>query len=225
MKLPALFFALGLALLSGCASGPRTTALQTRLTTISAAHPRPAKEVKVAVIDKRTDRTLDVIMAKEAAVEVADAIRAGLRDSKLFNLGDATAATWEINGALVRLDWFVPAYQAMLKKVFATSLLTGGIGGVAYGSTSTPVLGHATVKITVLRSGSELFSREYAGLHEESLAKLRCDTLETKSRVAGLAVADAVDKFLKDVDLLGTADTDAAGRVASDQAVAAGATP
>lgn len=222
---PVLLLAFCVAVFSGCASGPRTTALKTRPTAFAAAHSRPAKDVKVAVVDKREDRSLDIILAKQATEEVADSIRAGLRDSKVITIAADGGDTWEVTGTLVRLDWFVPNYQSMLKKAFATSFLTGGIGGIAYGSTSTPVQGNAVIKVTVTRAGAELLSREYAGLHEESLAKLKCDTLETKSRVAGLAVADAVDKFLKDFDQLGASDASAVGHAATEQPSPAAATP
>lgn len=201
MKCPALLLIFTVALLSGCAStAPRTVALQTRATGVAATAPQTAKEVKIAVTDSRADRALDAILTKPARDEVVDALRIALRDSKALSVREEATAAWEINGTLVRLEWFVPGYKAMIKKAFAASFLTGGLGGLAYGSTSTRVEGHATVRLSVLCAGREVFAREYAGRHEENTAKLKCDTMETRARVAGLALSDAIDKFLKDLD-------------------------
>ena len=188
------------ALLAGCASAPKPVALQTKATVYSASTTTKVAEVRIAVSDERADRTLDPILEKSASDAVADALRKALIDSKLALVSTDSSAKWEIQCKLTRLDWVVPDYKAMLKKVFATSFLTGGIGGLAYGSTSTPVQGNAVLRLRVVKAGQEVFTHEYIGFSEEKLAKLKCDTMETKSRVAGAALSDAIEKFLKDMD-------------------------
>lgn len=192
------------ALLSGCATAPRTIALQPKATAFSATHQITVSTVRVEISDERGDRALDQILSKRASDEAREAIRGALAASKLAIVEPGAAQDLEIRGTLVKLEWFVPGYQAMLKKVFATSFLTGGLGGLAYGSTSTPVEGHASLKIAVLRGGREVLNREYVGMHQETIAKLKCDTMETKARVAGSALSDAVDKLLADLDAVST---------------------
>jgi hypothetical protein len=199
-----------LALLSGCATGaPRTIALQTKPTAYAAARPIQVSAIQIEIADQRSDRSLDPILAKRASDAAADAIRAALLASKLAVIEPGATQVLEVRGALGKLEWLVPGYQAMLKKVFATSFLTGGIGGLAYGSTSTPVEGHASLQIAVSREGREILQREYIGTHQETTVKLKCDTMETKSRVAGSALSAAIDKLLADLDAVAKAANDA----------------
>lgn len=188
------------ALLAGCATAPKPIALQTKPTLYSATTTAKVSDIKIAVSDIRADRTLDPILEKSASDEVAGALRKALLDSKIALVSTDAKTAWDVQCKLTRLDWFVPGYKAMLRTAFATSFLTGGIGGLAYGSTSTPVQGNAVLQLRITESGKEVLNREYVGFHEEKVAKLKCDTMDTKSRVAGLALSDAIEKFLKDVD-------------------------
>jgi len=200
MRIPIIAALFILALLSGCATAPRTVSLQTKATAYAATTTARVAEINVSVTDEREDRSLDFILAPEATRAVSDVLRRAVLDAKLATLAPEVPAKWEIHGQLARLDWFVPEYKAMLKKAFATSFLTGGLGGLAYGSTSTPVQGNAVLRLRVVKDGKEVLSREYVGFWEEKTAKLKCDTMDTKSRVAGAALSDAVEKFLKDLD-------------------------
>jgi hypothetical protein len=205
MKYTLVLLLLLVAMLSGCASGgPRTVELQTKTTSFAARHSIEASELKVTVSDKRADRSIDQILSQKVPDTIKEVIDRSLRETKAITIQPAADAPMEIVGELTKLEWFVPGYDAMLKKVFVASFLTGGLGGVAYGSTETPVQGNVTIKLTALKSGQELLSREYVGIHEEKMAKLKCDVMTTKSRMAGLALSHAVEKFIRDLDSIGS---------------------
>lgn len=188
------------ALLAACAGQkPKTTELRTTATGYVAAVPVEAAEIQVAMNDSRADRSLDTVLSNHPSDVARDAIAAAVKASKIVNVQPLSNVVWRIEGELEKLDWFVPGYDSMLKKAFASSLLTGGLGGIAYGSTETLVQGNAVLKIRWLQSGREALNREYVGYYEEKIKKLQCDTVETKSRVAGLALSDAIEKLLKDM--------------------------
>ncbi len=106
-----------------------------------------------------------------------------------------------IEPSLSELKWEVPEYEEMLGKVFVVSFLTGGIGGLIYGSTGTDVYGSVDIHISLVESnnGKTLFENTYNGRYEENMPKLNCDTPETKSIVIGKALKQEL-KTLK-VDL------------------------
>ncbi|HYG22972.1 MAG TPA: hypothetical protein VEH04_09335 [Verrucomicrobiae bacterium] len=209
MKVPLLLLSVAVAVLTGCAS---RVPLQTKPTVYSAASTTRFVDVKVRIADARTDQSLDSVLKNKPSDEVAVALKKALLDSNIASLNADSATILNVEGTLARLDWVVPGYDAIMTKAIATSLLTGGIGAFAYGSTSTPVQGNAVLQLRVLQSGREVLSREYVGFCEEKLAKLKCDTAATKSRVAGAALSDAIEKFLSD---LGQPQASAASESAS----------
>lgn len=190
-----------MALLSGCATNAqRAVPLPHKATSYTAQNAIKVSKVDVSITDGRSDHSLDPILSTRPADDATQAIREAILSSKLVQVEVGSTEVLSVNGSLVKLEWFVPGYQGLLKKAFFTSFLTGGIGGVAYGSTSTPVEGHAVLKVSVSRDGHEVLNRTYVGIWQEKTAKFSCDTLDTKTRVAGAALADAIDKMLKDID-------------------------
>jgi len=186
----------------GCASGPRTTTLQIKPTIYSAPSPSQVSELKIEILDRRDNKSMDLILAGPPADTVKEAIKAALKESKVIEVIPGNQPNLEITGVLDQLEWNVPDYDAMRGKAFAVSFLTGGIGGLAYGSTGTPVRGIVRMRVSFARSGTFIMKGEYAGFYEEKLAKLKCDTMETKARIVGFAVSDAVEKLVKDVEKL-----------------------
>ncbi len=202
MKYLILILALIVGLFSGCASGgPRTVSLQTKATRYAAQSLRETGELRVSITDQRADRSIDAILSQAVATCVEQEIIQALTQSKVVGMKDGVGTKITITGELTKLEWLVPGYQAMLKKVFVASFLTGGLGGVAYGSTETPVVGNVALKIRVSLDGSEILVREIVGTHEEKMAKLKCDTMTTKSTVTGLALSDAVEKIVREIDV------------------------
>ena len=107
-----------------------------------------------------------------------------------------------IHSTLKQLDWEVPKHDSLVAKTFALSFLTGGIGGLAYGSTSISVYGHVKLqcRVEAQPSGGVLIDREYQGEAVESRAKLACDVPDTRRAIVAAALRDAVQKFVKDLE-------------------------
>jgi hypothetical protein len=185
---------------SGCASGPPPkAALQITRTAFKAPSAIPAEKISVDVIDVRNESSLDAILNDSSSNQIRGAILNSLNDSGLFSQSDGAGTHFLIRAEIVKLQWFVPGYEAMLKKVFVTSFLTGGLGGVAYGSTETEVHGICELVIKVDANGRQVLCSSYAEQHIEKMVKLKCDTMDTKSRVAGIAVSRALDKALPEI--------------------------
>ena len=186
--------------LSGCATAQRqAVSLTPPAVSYISPHSVSVNDVTVSVADTRADWSLDGILAKKGTDEVADVLRDAVTSANIAKITSESSVPLSIEVTLKKLEWFVPGYQAMLKKVFATSFLTGGLGGVAYGSTSTPVIGYATFHVRVRHGATELLDREYVGEHTESMAKLKCDSMQTKSRMVSVALGKAIDAMVQDL--------------------------
>ena len=166
----------------------------------AAASVAPTAEI-VQVTDTREDRSLDMFLNERPTEFLRKALAAELEAAGAFArvaLHEPTpaAAPIAIDLELKDLSWTVPNHKAMVKTAFWTSLLTGGLGGLAYGSTETPVFGHAVlvVKITERASGRVLFSDKIETLHEEKMAKLKSDSLETRARMMAAAMKTTLTK-------------------------------
>ncbi len=207
MRYPLGVTILILALLPGCATRPKRIPLQTKATTYTAGATTKVTDVQVKVSDGRANRSLDSVLARSASEEVSSAIRKALLASKVVLVDADAHATLEVECKLARLDWVVPEYEALLKRATAARLLTGMIGAIAYESSSVFVQGNAVLQLNVTQSGQGVFTRDYVGFCEEYLAKWDCDTKETKSRLAGSALSNAVEKFLKDLDQFPTVES------------------
>lgn len=104
-----------------------------------------------------------------------------------------------ISVELDSLKWEVPGYQAMVKKVFFSSLLTGGLGGLAYASTKTHVHGDCSIRVTYSISGVKFHEAKYEFKHVETMAKLKCDTRETRVRVVSAALSNVIGQAIADL--------------------------
>lgn len=112
-----------------------------------------------------------------------------------------------IEPTLQVLKWEVPDYDALLQRVFFVSMLTGGIGGVIYGSTDTDVHGYAAMHFRVMNVAKDtILDKSYEGHHQEQMAKMRCDTPDTKVRMTGESLKKVLQQLDSDLrGLLGTA--------------------
>lgn len=192
----ALVFALAGLLIGGCATAPRTVQLPYAFPvgTPTAAAAAPTAEI-VSVTDSREDRSFDRFMNEQPTEILRKALAAELEAGGAFSRVARQGAP--IGGAAVTIDvvlhdlsWAVPNHEGIVKTAFWTSFLTGGLGGLAYGATDTPVFGHAVValKITERASGRVILAEKLDAVHEEKTAKLKCDSLETRARVMAAAL-------------------------------------
>lgn len=90
-----------------------------------------------------------------------------------------------MNSSLKEMKWEIPDYDKIQTTIFIVSFLTGGIGGVIYGSTDSDIYGDMKQRITLIEqnSGKILLDKEYTGHIEERKTKFKCDTLKTKAEI------------------------------------------
>lgn len=187
-----------LAFFSGCAGGPKVVPFPYAMPMAAAAAPQQPAAAIQTVVDRRADRSLDPFLAEPPVELVKQAVAAEFASAALFSHVATEPAPARIGIAVELLDlsWAVPNHDRMMKTAFWTSFLTGGIGGLAYGSTETPVLGHASIhfKVSDQTTGRALFDDTVEAVHQEKMAKLKCDTLETRANIMAAALKDALTK-------------------------------
>lgn len=158
--------------------------------------------------DKRTqDKEIDEIYKTPPVIEIQKILQDELINSGIFSEihlaleTPKSQAGYLIKPSLIRLEWEVPGYGSMVGTTFGVSLLTGGIGGLIYGSTSTDVFGYVDLEIELydLSSDKLLTKKLYKGLAKQNMAKLSSDSHETKATIIGLAVQSAINQFKEDL--------------------------
>ncbi|MBI5382197.1 MAG: hypothetical protein HZA31_09890 [Opitutae bacterium] len=196
-----IVIAAGIMLFSGCATAPRKTAYPYEYPSIAATKPDAPTAALVDFTDKREDRSQDAIFSETPVTLLSKALNAELLAGGVFSkieIGSQSAGgtRWLIEGELQDLSWAVPNHGAIVKTAFWTSFLTGGIGGLAYGATETPVFGRAKLLIRVVdrTSGKALVSEVLESVYEERMAKLKCDTPNTRGRVMTMALKQVLLK-------------------------------
>jgi hypothetical protein len=158
--------------------------------------------------DKRTQqKEIDKIYKNPPVIEIQKILQKELINSGFFTeIHLATEipndhAGYLIKPSLVRLEWEVPDYDNLVGTTFVVSLLTGGIGGLVYASTSTDVFGYVDLEIELYDLSTEnlLTKKIYKGLIKQNMAKLSSDTPETKATIIGLAAQSAINQFKEDL--------------------------
>lgn len=187
--------------LSGCATNHPVVKLPYEMPAMRTPVEAPAGRIAsvVDIRDAREDRSLDMFLDEPPKAFVRKALAAELTAAgamQAVSTENDSAAAIGIEADLNELSWAVPNHEKMMKTAFWTSFLTGGLGGLAYGSTDTPVYGHASIKLklTERSTGRVLLDENFDALHEERTAKLKCDSLETRARVMAAALKAALVK-------------------------------
>lgn len=161
--------------------------------------------------DNRADREIDKIYVNSPSTELNTILKEEISGTGLVKgivVKDASPSADELRSSganfvvipvLKDLKWEVPGYDAIKTLAFTTSFLTGGVGGVIYGSTSTDVYGMAELSVRVIDLNSaDVIDKAYTGRIEDRKAKLVCDTPGTKNEMVTRALKEAVDKFRAD---------------------------
>ena len=110
----------------------------------------------------------------------------------------------KIEPSLIKLEWAVPGYDALLVKSFFVGFFTGLIGGAIYGSTDIDVYGNSDIHLLVREqaTGKILLDKNYSSHHEEKMIKFKCDSSETRVSMAGKSLqktTEAIKSDLKEV--------------------------
>jgi len=100
------------------------------------------------------------------------------------------------------LAWEVPNYDAMIRNTFLISVATGGLGGLAYGSTDCDFYGKAKVLLllTDKESKNNILEKEYYYRAEEKIIKLKADSTNERARIIGIAFKHVMDQFKADLE-------------------------
>lgn len=161
------------------------------------------------ISDKRTsEKEIDKYYDGEPLKDIQSMLENELLSTNLFervvtvtDAGAGVKADVIIDPSLTRLDWEVPDYEALKRKAFVTSLLTGGVGGAIYGSTDTDVYGDSGIQLRVTEqaTGKVLLDKSYSGHHEEKMVKFKCDIPETRVAMAGKSLRKAIEAIKSDL--------------------------
>jgi hypothetical protein len=171
--------------------------------------PKPIVVI-VGVVDGRSDRDIDEAYEQNPIPEIQRILIRELEGVGVFKAvvarKEGAAPEIEPNDFHVeaRLDvlkWEVPDYGSKVFWAFTTSLLTGGIGGVIYGSSDTDVYGHSQMRIRLssMKTGQSVIEKDYLGVAKEVMSKFKCDTPETKRSMVGKALQNLFVKVLRDL--------------------------
>lgn len=164
--------------------------------------------------DRRTDKEIDEVLDGASLAAVDRALQAEVAGSgvaqQVVVLPGASrgsdldaqqkGAAVVVEPVLEEMVWEVPDYKQKVATTFVVSLLTGGIGGLTYGSTSTDVYGRTKLTVTFIdvATGRKL-TKTYEVKSQEQMAKLFSDEAETKSKLVGASLTSAMQQFRTDL--------------------------
>ncbi|MDQ8182222.1 hypothetical protein [Pelagicoccus sp. SDUM812005] len=203
MSIKVIITLAAVILLAGCATRREFTGVALHHEAISHPDRTPfaAKVLVEDIVDLREEKAIDPIFSAKPPQEIQRILEQELSDSGLFSDQGELASTIRIQTELVKFDWEVPGHDRKTRTAFTVSLLTGGLGGIAYGSSSTPVYGYVDLRVRVVdQSGSVILEKAYAAKTEEKMALLKSDTPKTMSLMTGKALGEIVAEFIDDLD-------------------------
>jgi hypothetical protein len=164
----------------------------------------PILTVRPVQDDRGVKDNMDKTLALPTCLDpvlVTELERSGLFSRVELSTNSQPAAGYVLQGKLNRLQWEVPGYDRILVTIGIVSFLTGGVGGVIYGSTPADVLGHATVHFTLTDAEGKriLLDREYVATETRSRAKLASDLPSTYRERAATAFKSVLEQFKEDL--------------------------
>jgi hypothetical protein len=196
---------------TGCVSKPPKAVLpyawpETPAASATAVPAKPTATL-TTMEDRREDRVLEAFLAEPMPETIKRILAAELTHENIFSSVSlpggtgAGKADFELGVIVEDVSWAVPHYERMLQTAFWTSFLTGGVGGVAYGSTNTPVFGRAAFTLTATRATDHrvVFQKRVEALHEEKMAKFSSDTLNTRLHMTSTALKKAMEQLRTDM--------------------------
>lgn len=94
-----------------------------------------------------------------------------------------------------------PQLRRKVSRCFAASFLTGGVGGLIYGSIRTDVYGDIKLTINVIDIGSDksIIEKEYVGHYTERKAMMNSDSAKTRATMVGNSLKMVMDEFKEDL--------------------------
>lgn len=205
-KLP--LFIIAMICLVGCASKtaliyehPKTDIQTTSELIIAVSHP---------IDERQPNEKVDKMWVDDPAKDIEKVISAELKSTGLFkeivtvSLGDDTKlhdVDINLSSSIKELAWEIPNLEEQEGKMLGISILTGGIGGLIYGSGDTDFYGKARLEIAIKENKTNvtLFNKEYISRVEEKMARLKTDSYEERSKIIAKAVKRIMEEFKTDL--------------------------
>jgi len=202
----SLCVCIGILLLTGCAATnlqydlPQATNVAITDLKIAVAHPEAKRQ---------PNKDVDKMWANEPSEEMQEVIQGEVKSTGLFRETISLAKDEEphdcqliLNTSLKELAWEIPNLKAQEGKMLVISALTGGLGGLAYGSGSTDFYGKAKMHIILkeMATGKVLIDKEYSSRVAKKMARLKTDSYEQRSKIIGEAVKQVMNEFKIDLD-------------------------
>jgi hypothetical protein len=184
-------------------------------------HPKTAKpvvtELKIAITypkdEREPNKEVDKMWSKNPVEDVAKVLEDEIRSTGLFretvliNKGEdektaLNAVHMVLKTSLKELTWEIPNLKEQENKALVVSILTGGIGGLIYGSGSTDFYGKAKLRVILENREKKevLLDKEYFSRAEEKMTRLKTDSAEERARIIGKAVKQVVDQLKADLE-------------------------
>lgn len=124
----------------------------------------------------------------------------GLFSDVALKAPNSSETNFVLQATLKELRWEIPNYGKMVGTTTVISALTGGIGGLAYGSTGVDVHGHARVQFVLKNPrGATVLNREYFSKTTERKAKMNSDTPTAYREVAASSLKEVINQFTDDL--------------------------
>lgn len=206
-KLNQIIFSIFIIILAGCSA--KSQFIYDHPVESELAEHAQLVAVVMPVIDQREDgKEIDQIFADNPLQKIQKIIKEELIHSGYFSeviLLQEDQPTDDADISFVpqlsKMQWLVPDYDEMLGKTFIISILTGGIGGIAYGSGETDVIGEMHLKLEMIdiESKQVIHDKTYVGHFSQKMKKLNCDSPETKATVIGKSLKNAMKNMSSDL--------------------------
>ncbi len=203
-----IFMGLCIILLAGCATKSQFIYDHPDENTLASQQELIA--LVMPVNDLREDeKEIDQIFADDPLLEIQKIIKEEIASTGYFSEVILQQENQPVVNAdiifvphLRKMQWMVPDYDDMIGKVYIISFLTGGIGGVAYGSTETDVIGDVELKLEIIEQSTNdvLHEKIHSGHHKQKMAKMNCDAPETKATVVGKSLKNAMVELSSDLN-------------------------
>lgn len=165
--------------------------------------------------ERQPNEDVDKMWSKDPIEDIGKIIQEEIQSTGLFGevvpiaKGEEEKLVLEKSGirmvlhaSIKELSWEIPNLKEQETKAFVISILTGGIGGLIYGSGSTDFYGKAKLRVVLdnRETGRNLLDKEYSSRAEERMARLKTDSANERARIIGRAVKQVMEQFKADLD-------------------------
>jgi hypothetical protein len=174
-------------------------------------------ELRIAITypkdEREPNQKVDKMWSKNPIEDIGKVIQDEIRSTGLFretvlrNKGQdekigLSDIQMVLRTSLKELAWEIPNPKEQENKMLVISILTGGIGGLAYGSGSTEIYGKAKLKVVLEDRETKriLLDKEYFSRAEERMARFKTDSAEERARIIGKAFKQLMDELKVDLE-------------------------